>query len=132
MSLKHYIGFMLLGTIICWVAWALVAGSTDPTHSPWYIFFFFYASLFLALVGSFSVIGFTASHIKHKQPSVLFAHVKKSFRQGILLAMIVVASLYMKAADMLTWWSALLLIFSLLVFESVFLSQAFGGKARSK
>ena len=132
MSLKHYMGFMLLGTVLCWVAWGLVAGSTDPTNAPWYIFFFFYASLFLALMGSFSVIGFLVSHVKHKQPSVLFAHVKKSFRQGILLAMIVVASLYMKGHDVLSWWSALLLVFSLVVFESVFLSQAFGGKSKRK
>ena len=107
-------------------------GATSPQEAPWYIFFFFYASLFLALMGTFAVAGFIISSIKHKQPSVLFAHVKKSFRQGILLAMIATAALYMKSADMLTWWSAIVLVFGLVVFESLFLSQAFGKKPRKK
>lgn len=123
MTLKQYLSFMLLGTILCWIAWGLIVTSTDPTAAPWFVFFFFYASLFLALIGTFSLLGFGWRIWQHKQESVIFRHVRKTFRQGVLFAALVISALYLKSQEMLTLWTSILLVFVLVVFESFFLSQ---------
>lgn len=114
---------MLLGTIICWVAWALVIRSTDPMTAPWFIFFFFYASLLLALLGTFTLLGFLWRIWQHREAVVLLRHVRKTFRQGILFAALVTGALYLRAHSWLTWWSVLVLLFVLVVIESLFLSR---------
>lgn len=123
MSLRLYALFMSLGTLICWIAWTLVIRSTDPTTAPWFIFFFFYASLFLALVGTFALLGFLWRIWQHREVVVLLRHVRKTFRQGIFFAMLVTGSVYLKAQDWLSWWSILLFIFVLVIVESLFLSH---------
>lgn len=124
MSTRWYALFMLLGTIICWVAWALVIRSTDPMTAPWFIFFFFYASLLLALLGTFTLLGFLWRIWQHREAVVLLRHVRKTFRQGILFAALVTGALYLRANSWLTWWSILVLLFVLVVIESLFLSRA--------
>lgn len=123
MSTRWYALFMLLGTIICWVALALVIRSTDPTTAPWFIFFFFYASLLLALLGTFTLLGFLWRIWQHREAVVLLRHVRKTFRQGILFAALVTGALYLRAHSWLTWWSILVLLFALVVIESLFLSR---------
>lgn len=123
MSARWYALFMLLGTVICWIAWTLVIRSTDPTTAPWFIFFFFYASLFLALLGTFALLGFLWRIWQHRETVVLLRHVRKTFRQGIFFAALLTGSIYLKAHGWLSWWSLLLVIFILVIVESLFLSQ---------
>lgn len=123
MSLRLYVAFMLLGTLICWTAWALVLRSTDPTTAPWFIFFFFYASLFLALLGTGALLGFLWRIWHHREDMVLLRHVRKTFRQAILFAALVTGALYLKSNAWLTWWTTLVLLFMLVLIESVFLSR---------
>lgn len=114
---------MLLGTLICWVAWALVIRSTDPATAPWFIFFFFYASLFLALLGTFTLLGFLWRIWQQREAVVLLRHVRKTFRQGFLFAALVTGALALRAQGWLTWWSALLLLLVLVVVESLFFTR---------
>lgn len=123
MSTRWYALFMLLGTLICWVALALVIRSTDPATAPWFIFFFFYSSLFLALLGTFTLFGFVWRIWQRREAVVLLRHVRKTFRQGILFAALVTCALYLRAHGWLTWLSALLLLLFLVVIESVFLTR---------
>lgn len=115
---------MTLGTVICWIAWGLIVYTTDPTGAPWFIFLFFYLSLLLALIGSFSLIGLLYSTIRRKQKSIIFRQVRKALRQGILFAALVTGALFLRGNDMLSIWTSILLIFAIVVFESMFLSKA--------
>jgi hypothetical protein len=82
MSLRYYLILMSIGALICWLAWFFVLGSIDPTQAGFFGFLFFYASLFLALTGTFSVIGFLIKKIVLKNDQVIFHHVRSTFRQG--------------------------------------------------
>jgi len=114
---------MTVGTLLCWVTWWLIVDGTDPGGSPWFIFFFFYASLFLALLGTFSLAGFLIRITQTKQEEVLFRHVRKTFRQGIFFALLLTAALYLRGQGLFNWWSTLLLLFFLVTIESIFLSH---------
>lgn len=114
---------MGLGTALCWVTWWLIVSASDPLQAPWFIFFFFYTSLFLALLGTFSLLGFLWRISKQKHEEVLFRHVRKTFRQGIFFAALVTAALYLRAHELFNWWSTLLLIFFLVAIESIFLTH---------
>lgn len=109
MTLRQYLILMSIGTISCWVAWFFVVSSLDPAQSGLIGFSFFYASLFLALVGTFSVIGFVARKRKLKDDGLVFRHVKRTFRQGILFACLILSVLLLLQLHMLTWWVAILL-----------------------
>lgn len=123
MTLKQYLAAMSLGTILCWVTWWLLISGTDPTVAPWFVFFFFYASLFLALLGTFTLLGFLWRISQQKHEEVLFRHVRKTFRQGVFFAFLVSMALYLKSNDLFNWWSTLLLILFLVTAESIFLSR---------
>lgn len=110
MSLRYYLVLMSIGALICWLAWFFVLGSVDPTQAGIFGFLFFYASLFLALTGTFSVIGFLVKKIVLKKDQVIFHHVRSTFRQGMLIALLIIGGLILLQTKLLAWWSAILLI----------------------
>ena len=116
MSLKQYIFLMLLGTVLCWGAWLLVIFYLDPDSAGWLGFAFFYSSLFLALVGSFALLGlgFRLFILRHE---VVFRQVTIAFRQALSFAFVVVAALFLQSREVLTWWNMLFLIAMLTILE---------------
>jgi len=110
---------MSIGTIICWVAWFFVLTGLDPNAAGFLGFLFFYTSLFLALIGTFSVIGFMIRRKILKDDELVFRHVKKTFRQGILLAALVLIVLFLLQIQLLTWWVAILLAVLYAVVEGI-------------
>lgn len=116
MTLRHYLILMSIGAFICWLAWFFVIGSIDPTQTKFFGFLFFYLSLFLALTGTISVIGFLIKKIILKEDQVVFHHVKSTFRQGTLTALLIISGLILLQIKLLAWWSAILLV---LLFASV-------------
>src|SRR3990167_2276274 len=110
MTLRQYLILMSVGAAICWMAWIFVLGSTDPTQAGFFGFLFFYSSLFLALAGTFSVIGFLIKKIILKNDQAVFHHVKSTFRQGMLAATAIILGLILLQTKLLTWWDAILLI----------------------
>jgi hypothetical protein len=122
MPLKHYLLLMVLGTALAWSAVALVIGTTDPTTAQPLIFGAFYVSLFLALTGTFSVAGFILRIGLLKQQLVVSRHVAISFRQAILLALLVVTALFLQSQSLLTWWSAIIIVMALTLLEFILIS----------
>ena len=116
MTLRYYLILMSLGAFICWLAWFFVLSSTNPEQAGFFGFLFFYCSLFLALAGTFSVIGFLVKKIILKNDQIVFHHVKSTFRQGLLIAGIIISGLLLLHLDLFAWWSAILLI---LIFTTV-------------
>ncbi|KKU48415.1 hypothetical protein A3H10_03275 [Candidatus Uhrbacteria bacterium RIFCSPLOWO2_12_FULL_46_10] len=116
MSLKQYIILMLVGTVLCWASWALVLIYLDPVSSGWLGFGFFYSSLYLALVGSFSLIGMGLRLVFVKQGAV-FRQVAIAFRQAFFFGFLVIAALFLQSKNIFTWWSMLFLVAALTLIE---------------
>lgn len=119
MSLRHYLILMSIATMLCWVAWFFVLIYTAPGGEGLLTLFFFYCSLFLAIVGTFSVIGFLIRRMLIKNDEVVFRHVRRTFRQSLLLAVLAIAVLLLLAARLLTWWNGIILVIFFLFLEAV-------------
>ena len=119
MTLRQYLILMSVGAAICRLAWFFVLGSVDPTQAGFFGFLFFYSSLFLALAGTFSVIGFLVKKIILKNDQALFHHVKSTFRQGMLVAMVIILGMILLQINLLTWWNAILLIALFVAVEGI-------------
>lgn len=119
MSLRAYLIIMTIGALICWLAWFFVVGSIDPSEAGMIGFIFFYASLFLALTGSFATIGFWIRKRMIKNDDAVFHHVKHTFRQGIIISSTLIIALMLLQAKLLAWWNAILLLLLFFILESV-------------
>src|SRR3989344_8733594 len=119
MTLRQYLILMSVGAAICWVAWFFVLGSVDPSQAGFFGFLFFYSSLFLALAGTFSVIGFLIKKIVLKNDQIVFHHVKSTFRQGMLVAGVIVLGLILLQTKLLTWWNGALLVLLFVAIEGI-------------
>ena len=116
MSLKQYIILMLGGTLLCWAAWMLVVVFLDPASAGWLGFGFFYSSLYLASVGSFSLIGMGIRLLLVKE-SAAFRQVAVAFRQAFFFGFLVVAALFLQSKNIFTWWNMVLLVAALTLVE---------------
>ena len=121
MSLNKYLILMTLTTIVCWAVWAMVINIINPTQAGFLGFLFFYASLFLASIGSISIIGFFIRKVLLRE-ELAFRHVVVSFRQAILLSILIIGSLILQSRGLLTWWNTILFILALTVLEFFFIS----------
>lgn len=119
MTLRLYLILMSIGALICWLAWFFVLGSIDPKQAGFFGFLFFYSSLFLALAGTFSVIGFLIKKIILKKDQIVFHHVRSTFRQGMLGATVIILWLILLQTKLLTWWNAILLILLFAAVEGI-------------
>ncbi len=122
MTLRQYLALMAVGTALAWTAVGLIVGTVDPTDTQPLVFGIFYASIFLALTGTLSVIGFLLRAALLRQQFVVSRHVAVSFRQAILLALLIVVALFLQSKSLLTWWNALLIVAALTVLEFFFIS----------
>lgn len=89
------------------------------------VFLLFYGSLLLALVGTFSLLGFFL-RVWFTKEEVIFRHLGISTRQSIWFALLLVGSLLLLGAGYLRWWSEILLIVFLVLLEFFFLSRKVG------
>ena len=119
MTLRQYLFLMSIGSFICWVAWFFVLGSIDPKQAGVAGFLFFYVSLFLALTGAVSVVGFLIRKRVVKNDDAVFHHVKHTFRQALLISAVIILGLLLLQAKLLTWWIGVMLILLFAIFEGV-------------
>ena len=112
---------MTVATIFCWAAWIAVSWTINPEITNWLGFLLFYLSLFLALVGTAAILGFSLRFIglRHQLAS---QSVKTAFRQAIFIAFLVVAVLFLLAQQLLTWLNLILLVAGLSFLEFFLLS----------
>lgn len=121
MSLKKYLFLMVMATILCWAAFAFVLFFINPKTAGTTGLLFFYLSLFLGLLGVFSILGFLSRYFLGRR-IVVYHQVKVAFRQGAMLALLLTGSLFLQGQRLLVWWNTLLFIFLLSVIEYFFLT----------
>lgn len=119
MSLRNYIVLMLFGTLACTLILLAVIFFFEPIN-VWAVVFF-YTSLFLTLLGFFSLIGLFVRLIFTKD-TLVFKKVTTSFRQGIWFSLLIVICLYLNRIDLLIWKNVLILVVALALLEIFFMS----------
>ncbi|MFA4818532.1 MAG: hypothetical protein WC621_01685 [Patescibacteria group bacterium] len=121
MLLKHYLVWMVIGTLISGVALILVLNYINPEGAGQIGLGLFYISVFLSIGGTMTLLGFVWRWWRHRE-EVLFRQVAASFRQGILLAVVVAVTLLLQANRLLTWWNLLALVGGLSLLEYILLT----------
>lgn len=119
MSIKQYLTTMLLATILCWLAWWLVVINIDPFTDTGWGLAFFYLSLFLALLGTVSIISFLLRNYFSPEALPLFKYVQSSFKDAFLYSLILTVLLYLQSKAYLRWWN-IGLVLVIIIFYLVF------------
>ena len=110
MTLRQYIFTMALATVLCWFAWAFVLMNVDPFQTVGTGFIFFYMSIFLALLGTISIIIFFCYYwFDHDEPP-LFRYVQMSFRQSFIVSLGITTLLYLQGKEWLSVTTGILII----------------------
>jgi hypothetical protein len=122
MTLKQYLLLMTISTLIAWSGVALVVTQTDPGDAQTIVFGVFYLSLFLALCGTLSVIGFILRVVLLKKNFYISREVLVSLRQACLLSFLFVATMYLNSKSLLSIWIAIALVAMSTAAEFVFVS----------
>lgn len=122
MTLRQYLVTMILATLMCWVAWGFVIVNVDPFTASKLSFLFFYASFFLGLLGTVSVLAFFVYRLIDRGSLPLFRYVQLSFRQALVISLFATIMLYMQGKAWLSLWTGLLLLGLFVFFISLTLS----------
>ena len=122
MTLKQYLVFMSLATIVAWLVFGLVLFFIDPDSAALPVYAIFYISLFVALLGSMTLGGFFVRNKFLRQDEVVARQVGASLRQGFFFSFLITGSIYLQSKNLLVWWNVLLLILALTILEFFFIS----------
>jgi len=113
---------MTVATSSAFIAWIMVIFYINPTNSGYMGLGLFYSTMFLALMGFFTLLSFSLKRwISNNE--IIFAHISSSFRQGFWLSTIIVGVFLMQGAKILNWWVALLFVGSIALLELYFISE---------
>jgi hypothetical protein len=112
---------MLITTIACFLAFLAVIYFFNPETGGILALSFFYGSLFLALIGTFSLLGLIA-RIFFTSDQLVFKKVVVSFRQGVWFSFLAVTCLFLKSFNLIAWKNVIFLILALALLELFFMS----------
>ena len=110
MTLKQYLLIMAAATTVTWLIWLTVILYFDPATAGAMGFTFFYASLFLSVLGTFTLASFFIQTRIIKNEEAIFRHIKKNFRQGFIFSAFCIIVLLLAQFKLLTWWNFALLV----------------------
>ncbi len=114
---------MGIATASLWLGWWWTVITIDPFTTNFLGFLLFYLTLFLALMGSFTLLGVYLR--KLRMPDALLFHlVTLSSRQGVLLSLLLIALLILQSQRWLKLWSLLLFLLGAFIIEFVFVYKS--------
>ena len=116
MTLKQYFTVMILGSILCWATWWIVILNIDPFQDTGLGLSFFYISLFLALLGTLSIFAFIIRKLFSRMELPMFRFVQKSFRDSLILSILLISLLYLQGINYLRWWNGGVLIVAIIFY----------------
>ncbi len=122
MSLSSFLFGMGFGTVLGWIAWLIVLFQIDPETSGILGKIFFYLTLFVAVTGTASLLGF-AARVFVLKVSVMFTHLAISLRQGVWFGLITVIALFLQAMELFGIWNIVILALIFGALEIFFLSK---------
>lgn len=121
MTVKTFIAGIIFCALMGIVSWVSILINVDPTQGAFAIFLF-YLTLAVFSVSLFTLIGFFLR--KFFSPRTIpFSLVGVSFRQAVLLSVVVIGTLLFQNLRILSWWSIILLVGSVVLMELYFISR---------
>jgi len=115
MNLSVLLAGLVLATLLAGACLAAILIYFDPIVSGSLVCILFYLSLLITSTGIFTLIGLFIRRISQKRrfpllPSRAIRQLEVSFRQGLLLAVILAAALILQSQRVLAWWHLIILV----------------------
>lgn len=121
MTVRTFIAGIIFCALIGGFSWVSILINVDPTQGAFAIFLF-YLTLAIFSISLLTLIGFFARKRIFSR-SIPFSLVGISFRQAVLLSVVVVGVLLFQELRILSWWSIVLLVGSVVLLELYFISR---------
>jgi len=113
---KKQLSLIVFSTVLAAFSLGSIISFTDPASASWITLGFFYASLFLTALGIFTLIGMGLRHFLAL--GLYIANLSASFRQALLIALLIVISFWLLSVRLMFWWVELSLILFLAAVEA--------------
>jgi hypothetical protein len=123
MTLKKYLAVMVIATAICWTIFLFVSSMVNPEATNWIGFFLFYLSLFMALSGTASLVGFLIRFVALKR-ELAFHAVRIAFRQSFMFALFIISILILLSQSLFNWLNLIMLIVVFTITETVMINSS--------
>lgn len=101
---------MGVATLLAWLGFYIILGSFNPFSANLVVFVLFYIVLFLAALGTLSLLGFWFRVLFFRQRVVPRLMITEAWRQGFIFAVIFIIAMWLQAGRVLTWWNMVLLV----------------------
>lgn len=112
---RSYLIPISIGTLLSLGALASILFFIDPTQSGWASHILFFVTLFLSLCGILTLGGIIVR--KRLSPGMFTEQLRISFRQAVLLAILIVGLLIIQLFNLLFWWVGLTLVLFIITVE---------------
>ena len=122
MTLSSYLIGIGISTILCWVAWILTLLNIHPYNAGNIGLISFFMSLFFALIGTLTIVGFYL-RIWFSKNEQYYENITVSFRQAILISIAVLGLLGLQSLKILNIFDGILFVLSIILLESYFLAR---------
>jgi hypothetical protein len=122
MTLKSYLWGIGLASFLALISFLAILWFVSPEGGGPAILILLFLSLFLALCGFFSLLGFYFRRLRYKDEMTM-SFLTVSFREGTLLSLLLVGFLIMQTAKVFYWWTALIFLIIVVAIEMAFLYE---------
>ncbi len=119
MKIKLYLFTIFIITLIALGTWFLILFNINPYQTDIISRASFFVSLLIWITGILSLILFYL-RIKLSNKEIIFAFLPLSVRQSFLFSLSLVLILILSSLNVLTWWSAVLAVASILILDLFF------------
>ncbi|MAF20777.1 MAG: hypothetical protein CMI55_03800 [Parcubacteria group bacterium] len=115
MNLPVYLAGLVLASLLASVCLVAILIYFNPFSSDSSVFILFYLTLFISTAGFFTLTGWLIRRFSFKRKiqlstNRLIHYLEISFRQGLFLAVILIAVLILQSQRILAWWYLLILV----------------------
>ncbi|MDP2587226.1 MAG: hypothetical protein Q8P33_00430 [bacterium] len=121
--MKRYVIGLTVAALSSGAALAVILVFLNPNTAKWLGVSLLLVSAFFLVASVFTLIGFTIRVLRSRK-EVIYAHLATAFRQGLLLAVVVVGSLLLQIYRIFNIWSALLFVAAVVLVELAFQSHS--------
>jgi len=119
MIYSYYIITIFIATILSWSSFLLIINKLSPFISGYLALSFFYLSLFIALMGSFTLINYY-SRLIIKKENIELHDLNIAIRQSSLMSIFMCICLGFQRLRILNLWDAFLLLIIIVLIEYYF------------
>lgn len=122
MNLRIFVLGISFLTLISLVSLTFILTNINPYSTTILNFVLFYSSFFVAAVGLFILTGFYLRKLFVKK-KIAYRLLKTSFRQGILVSIVLTGFLLLQSFRALNWWSGGIIIIVIIGIEIYFVKK---------